>query len=245
MRRIALALVAASLFALPAQGAVTLISNTGQVDILGQVGIDPQLPASDVAHFSQSVPRTDSGLFQQNVYDVRSSAQYGTISAMASQVSSFDLAPDGQLTGASFAGTAAVTTATFSPYGSNTQANSTLSFLFQVTDQSVDYTLQVGFFPLNSLGVSAVQLWNTALSTPIEAAYSESATANGVLLTGTLQPGWYQMNLWTSDGGMASTTTNIAWASSLVSTLTLTPAPEPVTLAMLALGGSALLRRRR
>jgi hypothetical protein len=243
MQRYALALVVAPLFALPVHGAITLVSSTREVSTVALVALDPSQPGTAVASYHDYIPGPGAGLFQQNLYNVLSDPAYGTISSMASQMSCFSLAPDNQRTGASFAATSAVTAATFSPYGSHTNAFSVAYFHFRVTDAPVDYDLAIGLAPLGSPAGSAVQLWDVKSCTILLAVGSDLAQNSGIHATGTLQPGLYQLVAWTGFTVDAPAASNVAHAGSASYNLALTP--EPVSPALLALGGLALLRRRR
>lgn len=245
MRLCALLVVLAGVLALPARGAVLFGNATGNVDIVSQVGQAFQLPASDVAHFSHDVSRPASGLFQQTLQDSLSSGQYGTVSAMASQVSFFDQS-QGELTGASFAGTSAVTAATFAPYGSNTLARSEQLFTFQVAQEPEDYTLAIHFTPLGATAGSYVVLRSISgvPNALLAEAASNTAASGAVTLTGTLQPGWYSIYSCVQSGALAPATPTVAFADSMTYTFSITTTPEPATVALLALGG-LLIRRRR
>ncbi len=235
MPRSALALVAVCLFALPVQASVTLMSAAGSVQI--------QTPTSPTTSLTQTETRSDLGPFQKSLYNNTFLAG-GTASAMASQVSSFSLAPGGDLAGASFAGTAADTVAIFSPLSSGVGASSVFSFYFEVAGSPVTYSLAGSLTPLGQPAGPSVTLWNATGPTMAMVASADSFTAatEPFSFGGTLQPGTYYLNAYVNYG-YANTTTVTADAGSLQYTFAVTP--EPLSLALLCLGGPAVLRRRR
>lgn len=246
MKRFALCVVLAGLLALPARAAIWFGGATGSIDILGQIGMDPGLPSTDFAHFSRGLARPLSGPFQQTFQDSISDPRYGLVSAMASQMSSINQTPDGQLIGASFAATSAVSAATLFPYGSCTQALSTQTFYFQVTDTPAHYTIKYLFTPLGPIADSYLALRDITggTFTIIAQAASGLTDHNGDTLTGTLSPGWYSFLSYVQSDTLAPTAQAVALANSMTLTFGISPAPEPATLLLLALGTFFALRRR-
>ncbi len=241
MRRIALAMAVAGLFAMPAWGVVTLLSANGQVDIAGTLGTIVGSPPVVVGQFAENVPRAGLGLFQQSLHNSVQSGQYGTVDAMASQVSSFSTF-GGQLTGASFAGTAAITAATFAPMASAATAESIFNFTFQITGQSTALSIVGSLTPLGAAAGPSLILRDAGSSTVIAKVESLTAGTNSFNVSGVLPAGIYSLSAYVGENVPYAPPGVLARAYSMAYTFNI---PEPTSLALVALGALVAGRRRR
>jgi len=241
MQRTALAMALAGLLVVPAWGMVTLLSASGQVDIAGTLGTIVGSPPVVVEQFAENVPRADLGLFQQSLHKSVQSGQYGTVDAMASQVSSFSTT-GGQLTGASFAGTAAITAGTFAPMGSAARAESTFDFTFQITGQSAALSIVGSLTPLGATAGPSLILRDAGSSTILAKVESLTAGTNAFGISGFLPPGQYSLSAYVGQNNPYAPPGVLAHSYSMVYTFIV---PEPISLSLLAIGGLAVARRRR
>jgi len=241
MRRIALVMGLAGLCAMPAWGVVTLVSGDGRVDVAGTLGTIVGSPPVVVGQFADDVPRVGLGLFQQFLHNRVQSVQYGTVDGMASQVSSFSMF-GGQFTGASFAGTAAITAATFAPMASAVKAESVFNFTFQITGSSAPLSIVGSLTPLGAAAGPSLILRDAGSSVVLASVESLTAGTSAFNISGFLPPGTYSLSAYVGENIAYAPPGVLAGAYSMVYTFNI---PEPASLALLALGALAGACRRR
>lgn len=247
MQRTALMFAIVCALVLPAQAAVFmpvgLFHNSATIS--GSAIDNSTVPATPLPGFGPTTMADAPGLYLSNILPAK-----GTATAMAAQTVSFTVGapqPAGfEITQIIFSGNTSVTAAMYPKVSATASATSLMDIGLQVLDSPALFTFS-GEMACGKTSPSIV-LYNTAApATPIltidqafvGAGSFDSAAFDVPLL---LQPGTYRVLTTVSDSGSART---FATSSSLDYTLTMTTTPEPISLALLAMGGLALLRRRR
>jgi hypothetical protein len=241
MRRTALAMALAGSFAMPAWGMVTAVSVGGYVDIAGTLGTIVGSPPVVVGQFAENQPRLTLVAEKYSLQNAFNSIQYGTVSAMASHISSFDLSGGGQLSGASFAGTAAITAATFAPMASALKAESAFDFGFRITGQSAGFSIVGSLTPLGAAAGPTLTLMDAGSSTVIAKVESLTAGTESFTISGYLPPGVYSLSAYVGETVPYAPPGVLARAYSMEYTFNI---PEPMSLVLVIFGALVAARRR-
>jgi hypothetical protein len=249
MRLCALFVVLAAVLSAPAWGAVTEYICWRNLEIQGLIAKDGAPPGGDSASFLRKMTLTPN-LFQQACSDSVGVPGVAAVGAMASQFSSLNIGPNADFKGASFAGSTSAAGSASNLWGANSHAISEFCFSF-TADQPFTYYLDyacstLSLLPPQASGRAAIKLTDSSGTALIDVGSGGAAVAGH--LTGTLAPGKYTLMALCDSAGITAPMPGLpsfSAASSLTYTLNLQHMPEPATLALLALGGCLIRRRRR